>query len=69
MKKYRVSVSQVSCADVYVDAESEKEAKAKVLRDGAWGEDVVPDGWCEGHEDTRKVEGVLQVDADGNETG
>ena len=66
MKKYRVSVSQVACDDVYVDAENEKEACKKVLDNNRWVAEA-PDDWCDGHEDTRKVEMVVELDDNFNE--
>jgi hypothetical protein len=66
MKKFRVSVSQVVCADVEVEAESRAEAQEKALSEAVLSE-LNYDDWCEGHRDTRTADAVCEIDENGDE--
>jgi hypothetical protein len=57
MKTYMVSVSQVVCADLEIEAETEEEARNKVMSSG-----IDQEEYCEGHRDTRIVNSVELVE-------
>jgi hypothetical protein len=57
MKRYIVSISQVVCADVEVEAGDEWGAREKVMSSG-----IDPEEYCEGHRDTRVVNKVELVE-------
>ena len=57
MKRYMVSLSQVVCADVEVEAENEQEAREKIMSSG-----IDPEDYCEGHRDTRVVNTIEQIE-------
>lgn len=60
MVKYRVSIENTFCRDVFVEAQDAAEAEKKALE-----EDYNDDDWCEGHE--LRVTDVKECDEDWNE--
>jgi hypothetical protein len=50
MKRYKVSISQVVCADVEVEADTEEKARKEVTSSG-----IDHELYCEGHRDTRVI--------------
>ena len=57
MKKYMVSVSQVVCADVEVEAENEEQARKELMSSG-----IDHELYCEGHRDTRIINSVELIE-------
>jgi len=61
MKRFIVSISQVVCADVEVEAESEEHAREQVMASG-----IDQEEYCEGHRDTRVIDGIEELKEDEN---
>jgi hypothetical protein len=57
MNKYMVSVSQVVCADVEVEADNEEQARTEVMSSG-----IDHELYCEGHRDTRVINSVELIE-------
>jgi hypothetical protein len=63
MKKYLVSVTKEVCVDFEVEAKTPKLAEWKVLRTKFLSDfPMQSDEWCDGHEGSRKVSVVEEVD-------
>lgn len=56
MKKYIVSISQVVCADVKIEAENEQEARDKIMSSG-----IDQEEYCEGHRATRQIDAIEEI--------
>jgi hypothetical protein len=59
MKRYMVSVSQIVCADVKVEAENEEEAREKVL-----SSDIDREEYCDGHRGSRQIDAIEEITED-----
>jgi hypothetical protein len=56
MKRYMVSISQVVCADVEIEAENEQDAREQIMSSG-----IDPEEYCEGHRTTRTIDAIEEI--------